>query len=33
MRLQCPGFIGDSEFNDQRKIDAFTACQAFLMGY
>jgi hypothetical protein len=33
MRLQSPGFIDDSEFNDQRKIDAFTAYQAFFMGY
>jgi hypothetical protein len=33
IRLQSPGFIGDSEFNDQRKIDAFTAYQAFFMGY
>jgi hypothetical protein len=32
MRLQSPGFIGDPEFNDQRKIDAFTAYQAFFMG-
>jgi hypothetical protein len=33
VRMQSPGFIGDSEFNDQRKIDAFTAYQAFFMGY
>jgi hypothetical protein len=31
--MQSPGFIGDSGFNDQRKVDAFTALQAFFMGY
>lgn len=32
MTMQSPGFIGDSGFNDQQKVDAFTALQAFSMG-
>jgi len=33
MRVCSPGSIEDSGFNDERKIDAFTACLAFFMGY
>jgi hypothetical protein len=33
LRIKSPGFIGDADFDDKVKINAFTAMQSFFMGY
>jgi hypothetical protein len=33
LRIKSPGFIGDADFDDKVRINAFTAMQSFFMGY